>query len=407
MTATLYRYSARTRSGNAVAGTMLASSEGDALTRLRGRRLLITSLEDAATVRGRVAGIMRRHSSRKSAQTDALRTLSTLVSSGTSLIRALGVAAEQCRDKQFAETLRAIRADVTGGVALSEAVGRRPLEFPQSVVAMIRAGEVGGILDEVLQRSAAILAHRDALRRQLGSLLAYPLFVLGAATLLMLFLIIVTLPGFASILTQLHASLPLSTRLLLAMSGALRNPGIWLMMAVVGTVIALGAASLARTSYGSSLIDMLSLNISVVGALRRQANIAAFARTTGTLLQCGVGLNASVEAAADVVTSVTYRNAAHDAIRLLSDGEPLSGVLDRSGLFGGLCVQMASVGEESGALDVALIRVAEHYESELSVSLRGLTSVIEPALILVLGVFVGSVVASILVPLYAAVGSIH
>ncbi|MGH7737079.1 MAG: type II secretion system F family protein [Candidatus Tyrphobacter sp.] len=402
----LYRYCARSQ-GLRVTGTMYARSEGDAVARLRARRLFVTSLHECTSVQGGLLAALDRMRSAGPARVEFLRALAILVSAGTPLLRALTVAGAQCKDARFAETLRALADDVRAGASLSDAMSRRPTDFPQSVVAMVRVGELGGVMDDVLVRCANAMERSDALARQMSSTLAYPLFVLAAAALLVGFLLAVTVPGFASILAQLHAAIPWPTRLLLAASERFRNPLTWIAGAAIAVcAFALCAAALKRRSV-AAVVDRALLRLPVAGRLRVAANVAAFSRTASTLLQCGLAVTAAVEAAAGVVTSIAYRNAAALALRLLNEGVPLSSALERTGVFDGLCVAMAAVGEESGSLDATMLRVAEYFELELQTALRGLASVVEPALILVLGAIVGGIVGSILVPLYGAVGSIR
>lgn len=404
---TLFHYTARTESGSSVNGTLRSRSRSDALARLRERQLFVTSMEAGGTLRAALAlAFLHRHS-RGSSRVAFMRGLSTLIASGTPLLRALDVSARQCRDLRFRETLRGIASDVNGGGSLSDAMSRRPLEFSEGVVAMIRAGELGGILDEVLQRGALILEQTERARRQVGAALAYPAFVLVASGGLIVFLLAVTVPAFAGILDQLHGSIPLPTRLLIAASRVLRDRDAWLAAPLAAVVAAAAWSVLAHNGRVTRWVDQRALDIPVLGLIRRQTNVAAFARTTGTLLQCGVSLAAAVDASCGVLTSQTYREAAREAESVVMDGVPLSRALEKTRLFDGLCIELAAVGEESGALDATLLRAAEYLEEEAAMSLRALTAILEPALILALGGIVGGIVASVLVPLYAAVGSLH
>jgi type IV pilus assembly protein PilC len=403
----IFHYTARSEAGIAVAGAMAASSHQEAFARLRARRLFVTSIDAAGSLRGALAAIGAQSRSRRAARATFVRTLAVLVSSGTPLLRALATAAEQCRDARFAETLRAVSADVSGGCALSDALARRPSDFPSNIVAMVRAGELGGILDDVLERSASVLERVDAVRRQVVSALAYPAFVLTSAACLVGFMLVVTVPGFAGILAELHADVPLPTRILLSLSELVRNPMSWLGVApALGGGIAAGAL-FARDARVRQWVDHIALKAPVIGDIRRGSCIASFARTVGTLVECGVILTAAVETSAGVVHSAAFRNAIGGISDALNEGAPLSVALAHSGISWGLCEQMAAVGEQSGTLDTVLVRVAEHYEADLEIMVRGITSILEPALIVALGLVVGGLVASILVPLYAAIGNVH
>ncbi len=406
MTQGIYHYTARSEEGRFVAGTMGAQSHREALASLRMRRLFVTSLEDAGGARGKLHALIL-GSAHRSSRVVFMRCLATLVGSGTSLRRALQVTIDQCRERRFGETLRSIANEVDGGAALSEAMERRPSEFSEHLVAMIAAGELGGILDEVLQRAAALLEREDAIRKQIVAAFAYPAFVLFCALALVTFMLIVTVPAFASVLTQLRAPLPLSTRIMLEAGAVIRAPVTWLAGVPVVCLSACVLAALRRQESVATWIDRKSLDIPIFGLVQRSANVAVFARTVGTLLQCGVMIADAVKTASKVVANAAYRRAVEDVARSLRAGMAFSPMLERGGLFGPMAVQMASVGEESGMLDVMLIRVAEHYEADAASKLATIGAILEPALILGLGAIVGGIVASILVPLYSAIGSIR
>lgn len=387
-------------------GTMRAQSQREAVARLRMRRLFVTSLEDAGSARGKVHALILGGARRRSRMV-FMRSLATLIGSGTPLYRALQVTIDQCRDKRFGETLRSIASDVDSGAALSEAMRRQPLAFPEHLVAMIAAGELGGVLDDVLERGSSLLEREEAVRKQVVAAVAYPAFVLSCAVGLLTFLFIVTVPAFASILAQLHASLPLSTRIMLGTGTLMREPLTWAVGIPAICVAVFGMSAVRRQPSVAALIDRRSLDLPVLGVVRRSINVAAFARTVGTLLQCGVVITDAVKTASHVVGNAAYRRAAEEIEGSLRAGMAFSPLLERAGLFGPVAVQMAAVGEESGTLDVMLIRIAEHYEAEAASALSTIAAALEPALILALGAVVGAIVASILIPLYSAIGSIH
>lgn len=403
----IFHYTARTESGAPVNGTIRVGSRLDGIRRLHERHLFVTSMEVAGTIRAACTFALLHRGPRRSSRIAFMRSLSTLVAAGTPLLRALTVSAEQCHDRRFAEALRNIAVDINGGAALSDAMSRRPAEFPETVVAMVRAGEIGGILDEVLERSSAILEQTQSMQRKVAAALTYPAFVLAAALGLLLFLVLVTVPSFAGILTELHGQMPLPTRVLIALSGALRRPETWILASAAVTIAIGSGAALARRRDAVRWLDGRLLRIPAIGDIRRQSSIAVVARTLGTLLQCGVDIAAAMETCAGVVASETYREAVRQAKQLIIDGIPISQALARSRLFDGICVELAVVGEESGTLDATLRRAAEYLEEEVRLSIHAMTAILEPALVLLLGAVVGGVVASVLVPLYAAIGSLR
>lgn len=403
----MYHYTARSDGGIVVAGTMRASSRGAAVAQLRGRRLFVTSLDDEVNVRGKAKALFKLASSQRRTRAAFFRALAVLVGAGTTLRRALAVSIEQCKDARFAEALRAAAADVDGGTALSDAMSRRPAEFSATIVAMVRAGELGGVLEDVLDRCATMLEREGELRRRVTAALTYPALVMTVSAGLVVFLLVATVPSLSSMFAQLHASLPLSTRLMIGASQLLRAPEAPL-AAITMCACMVGITMLARRIGMRGLwLDKSMLKLPIIGRIRSSAATATFARTVGTLLQCGVAITESVRTAADVVGSEAYRHAILGVERLLSEGTAFAPALRYVGTFDPLCVGLAAVGEESGSLDGMLLRAAEHYESDVSASLATITSVIEPVMIAALGSVVGLIVASIIIPLYAAIGNIR
>lgn len=407
MSAQLYYYTARAQDGRGVAGTLRVESPRDAVARLRSRGLFVTSLANARSTGGWIAALRTLRISRGWGTTRAMRSLAVLVGSGVSLRRSLQCVIDQCGDPFLKEALGAIGEELDSGTPLSECMRRRPVEFRDQVVALIAAGELGGTIDLALERAADLLERESALRRQVTRALAYPSVVVSAALGLVIFLLVATVPAFAGILAQLHAQLPFPTRVMLAASELVRQAGSW----VVATLL-LGAASAALAACRSNarlvaVIDRVRLGVPVIGPLQRSANVAVFARTLGTLLRSGVIITEAIRTTAAVMPNRAFRTAALEMRLRLSAGSTLAPLLAGSCLFDAAAVEMTYVGEESGTLDAMLVRIADHCEEEVRHGLHILTGVLEPAMIVVLGAVIGTIVASILVPLYGAIGSIR
>jgi type IV pilus assembly protein PilC len=407
MTQALYRYTARSEEGQLVSGSMAAQSTREALAHLRSRGLVVTSLADMATSKGRVLAALQVGHARRSAIASCLRSLAVLVGSGIALRRAIAAAIEQSSDKHVTEALRAIAADLDGGASLSEAMQHRPREFSVQVRALAAAGEQGGSLDDALAQAATLLEREGELRKKIAAALAYPAFVLCAAAALVGFLVVVTLPSFEGMLTQLHAPLPLTTRVMLDLSDAMRRPTNWLGLILALTLVASAFIGLRGRTGVRRQIDAATLRVPLLGALQRCANVAYYCRTLGTLLHCGVVVTSAARTAATVVTSAVYRDRAITIAESLRTGMALSRLLAESSLFGAMTVQLVSAGEESGSLDSMLVLAAEYHEREAEHALSVIVAVAEPALICTLGAVVGTIVASIVVPLYSAIGNIR
>ena len=304
------------------------------------------------------------------------------------------------------EALRSISSDIESGSELSTAMARRPQEFPRLFVAMIRAGELGGALDDILERIATLLERHSAIYKRVRSAMAYPVIVATAALGLVLFLVGSTVPAFASMFAEMHVTLPWTTRALIATGNALHEPLIWLALALIPFAVAGGLRLGRRVESTARRIDGFALVVPIFGAILRKAIIARLSRTLGALLRSGVPLLGALDAAHDVVENAVYARFTEDLGTSLREGSSIAAALEHSTLFDGLFQQLVRVGEETGTLDSMLLRLAEYYELEVETAIAALGSVLEPVLIIGLGALVGFIVSSILIPLYSMIGSI-
>jgi type IV pilus assembly protein PilC len=404
--ASLFAYTARNGDGRFVAGSLQAENREQALAHLRTRTLFVTSMSQAGSATGIVGSLVTAWPVSGGALTACFRSFATLIRAGVPIRRALDVVVESCGDARLREALRSVSSDIESGSELSAAMARRPREFPRLFVAMIRAGELGGAFDDILERIAMLLERHQAIRKRVRSAMAYPLVVASTALALVLFLVGSTVPAFASMFTEMHVTLPWTTRALIATGDALREPIVWFALALVPIAI-IGLIRAARRVDRAALrIDGLTLAVPLFGGILRKAVVARFSRTLGTLLGSGVPLLAALDAAHDVVDNAVYARFTADLSASLREGASVATVLERSALFDGLFQQLMRVGEETGTLDLMLVRVAEYYELDVETAIAALGSVLEPVLIIMLGALVALIVASILVPLYSMIGSI-
>lgn len=406
MSAGLYRYAARTAAGELVRGTMEAPDADAVLASLRTRALFVTGLERE---RGLARALSRRivlGAPKRRALLAFFRSFATLIRAGVPLRRALEVAIERAGDGVLREALRAVLAEVEQGGALGDALAKRPRAFAPLYVAMVRAGEAGGILDDVLERLAAYLEREAELRKKVRAALAYPAVVLSAALGLVLFLVARIVPMFAQMFAAFHAELPLPTRVLLGLGTALQQPSSWVLAAASTGALAAGSAALARSPGGALALDRLRLRLPVVGALLGKAITARLARTLATLLRAGIELVTALEVVRPVAGSAAYARALAGVDAALRAGEPLTAPLEASALFDPLAVALIGTGEESGQLDEMLLAVAAYFESDVESAVATLGAVVEPLLIGALGLVVGFVVFSVFIPLYALIGSV-
>jgi type IV pilus assembly protein PilC len=402
----LFYYTARSSEGALVRGSIEAPNDVNALASLRTRALFVTSLERADSTRGTVAAFLHVVPVKRSALVAFFRSFATLLAAGVPMRRSLEVTIEQAADERLAEALRAVVNDIESGLALSAALARHPREFARTYVAMIRAGEVGGVLDDVLERLASFLERDRSLRKRVSASLAYPAVVTVTACGLVLFLLTSIVPTFQSLYDQMHVGLPPITSFMIRLAAIVRNPIVWVLF-VSGVLVAWTLYGRARTTLeGAYAVDNARLHLPVIGSIVRKAIVARLARVLGTLLRAGVGLLQALDVVADVVGNAIYERDLIAVREALAQGDALATPLARTGLYEPLFVQMVRVGEETGTLDTMLLRVADYYETDVETALSALSSVIEPITIVVLGGIVGCIVAAVFIPLYTLIGNI-
>lgn len=389
-----------------MAGSLQSDNAEAALAHLRTRALYVTALQPAKTTKGVIAGAFNFLPVNVAARLACFRSLATLVRSGVPLRRALQVTIEECRDRRFAEALRSVASDIDAGSSLSSAMARRPREFSELFIAMVGAGELAGVLDEVLERLASLLERDRAMRKRLTAALAYPAIVCMSALALVLFLVANIVPAFSGLFKEMHVDIPVSTRVMISVSDAIGKP----ITSIALLAFGLGGYGAFRAAWGSQRfgrqLDHAVFALPLVGALLRKATLARLARTLGTLLKSGVALLVALEATQGTLGHLIYKDVLRNVGERLREGYTFADPLGKSKLFDALFLQLVHVGEETGTLDSMLLRVAEYLELDVETAIATIGSVIEPAMIIFLGAVVGTIVASVLLPLYSIIGSI-
>jgi len=320
--------------------------------------------------------------------------LATLITSGLPLDRALSVLTGLTTKEELKKTVGQILRSVQQGKSLAEALAAYPKIFPPLYVNMVKAGELGGFLDTTLQRLAEYLERAQQVQDEIKSALSYPILLslVGGASIIILLTYV--LPKFAVIFGDIGQALPTSTRILLGISDGLRY--YWWVLLLLGVGGWLGWRQYLATPHGRFAWDRWRLRVWLLGQLLTKREVGRFARTLGTLLKSGVPLLQALEVVEDVVENQMINRALKEVRVGVREGQGIAGPLGRSGVFPTLALQMVSVGEETGRLDEMLMRVAEYYERDTYTQIKRLTSLLEPALILVMGVTVGFVVISML-----------
>lgn len=333
------------------------------------------------------------------------RQFSTMQDAGVSIVRSLDVLAQQTQSPKLRRILVDIQAEVEAGQTLSRAMSKYPNVFSNLFIGLVRAGEVGGVLEESLQRLAAFLESDVALRRKVRAAMTYPTIVVIAALAIVIGLVTFILPKFFDVFRDLGIKdFPVMTQMLMDFSNFLTSR--WYVMIAIVVLVVIAFRMFVRTRIGRRLYDRLKLKLPVFGPLNHKIALARFSRTLSTLLSSGVPILQALETVAGTVANEIIAEAVMEARARIREGDRIGPPLERSGMFPPMVVHMISIGEESGALDQMLSKVADFYESEVESTLQSLTSAIEPVLIVLLGGMVGFIVISLLLPLITAVQSL-
>lgn len=326
------------------------------------------------------------------------RQFATMVNSGLPLLRALSILEEQTESKELVKVVGQVRQQVAEGSALSAALAKHPKAFSRLYVAMVRAGETGGVLDSVLLRLADTTEREVTLRQKIKSAMTYPIAVLGLVFLVLLAMLVFVVPTFKEMYSNLGGTLPLPTRVLLTASNIVKSYLPVVLLAMGGA--AYGFMRWVKTDRGREIVDNIKLKLPIFGSLFRKTAMARFSRTLGVLERSGVPVLQSLDIVAETVNSVPVAKAVRDVQSSVREGESLAQPLTRHAVFPPIVVQMLAVGEETGSLDTMLDKTASFYEEEVSAAVESLTSLIEPLLVAVVGGVVGAIVISLYLPMF-------
>ena len=323
--------------------------------------------------------------------------LATLQNAGLPIVRSLRVLAGQQRPGPFQSTLSAIADDVESGDALSTALAKHDHVFDELYLNMVRAGEAGGLLDEILERLAAFAEKAEAIRSKIFGALAYPIFVSVFAFFVVIAVIVFIVPRFQEVFEQLGATMPGPTQFLINTADFLKAKW-WVCLLIAGVV--LGGLALAMRAYAfRRFVHKIQLKMPLFGNLFYKTIVARFSRTLGTLLASGVPVLDAIGIVRDSVRNLVVTEALDDVHRNVRQGEPMTRPLAESGVFDDIVVNMVDVGEESGNVDQMLVKVADAYEREVDDAVDTLFKIIEPLLLLVLAFVVGGIVISLFLPI--------
>lgn len=394
-------YRVKTPDGKDKQGEIVAKNETDAKTQLIRQNYKIISLQvksEASTVKK--IGALFKPKVNQQSLTIFSRQFATMINAGLSLVRALDILAEQTEDKILKAAISDVKKEVEGGKALSAALYKHRHIFSDLYISMVKAGEIGGMLDEVLDRLAGFMEKDFQLKKKVQSAMTYPAIILVLAIGIVIFLVTYILPTFVNLFREMDVKLPFITQILITVVEALRQPLIVVSLIVLFIVAVFGINLYYQTPVGKRQIDLIMLNIPVFGLLNKKVAISRFARTLGTLLSSGVALMAALEIVSQVAGNAVLSTAIDNVRTKLREGENLSGPLTEAGIFPPMVTQMIAVGEETGNLDTMLNKIADFYDTEVEYTLSSLTSLIEPIMIVGMGGMVGFIVLAVFLPLY-------
>ncbi len=390
-----FTYKAKDPQGKTIRGQLIAKDANDALLNLRQQKLTVLSIEEVKKKPGfslaRNRGVKLRQLSQFSRQ------LSTLVGAGIPLVKDLKVLAGQFEDKRFKEITTSLYQHIEAGTSLSEALGYYPKVFNPLYISMVSAGETSGALSEILERVAVYLEKADSVSRRIQGAMIYPAAIVVVGFSLCAFLVLMVIPRFKEIFLLLSAKLPLPTQILVSVSDFSRKYFLYFLSA--GVFLGITAARYINTSKGRLVFDSLKLKAPLLGPLFQRFSIARFSRTLATLLKSGVPILNSLDIVAKTSGNKVIEATIIGIRQQVSQGQRMASQMAKEKIFPQMVTEMVGVGEESGQLEEMLNKIAETYEEEVEVTVNGLLSLLEPFIIIFLGLVVGSIVLAMFLPI--------
>jgi type IV pilus assembly protein PilC len=399
----VFKYSGKNRAGVVQKGEIEANDRNAAVTALRQKQILVTSIKPQSrqlslklpggggTVREREIVIFTRQ-------------LATMIDAGLPLVQCLDILSRQALNKTFGAVIGRVKTDVESGDSFADALRKHPKVFSDFFNNMVEAGETGGILDTILARLAVYMEKAQALKGRVKSAMVYPAAIVSIAVLVIVFLMLYVIPVFAEMFESFGGTLPAPTKLVMDLSAFTRAYILYVIPAVaVGVYL---FRRFYRTERGKRLVDALMLKAPVVGPLIQKIAVAKFTRTLGTLVSSGVPIIDGLQITARTAGNKVVEDAVLAIISSIKEGQTISEPLGKQAIFPPMVVQMIEVGENSGALDMMLNKIADFYDEEVDAAVAGLTSLMEPALMVFLGVTIGFVVVAMYLPIFKMAGAI-
>jgi type IV pilus assembly protein PilC len=398
----VYTYKGTDKKGATVSGEANATSKAELQNQLRRQQITPTKMSE----KGKEFNMPTFGSGVDSKELAVFtRQFSVMIDAGLPLVQCLEILANQQENKTFQKVLVATRGAVEGGATLSAAMRAHPKVFDALYVNMVEAGETGGILDTILQRLSTYIEKNVKLKRAVKSAMVYPIGVLSIAAAVIILLLWKVVPIFATLFAGLGVDLPLPTKIVIALSNFIGSIfGLLVLVAIAGLVI--GIKVWYGTTQGRMVLDSIILHLPVLGILMRKIAVARFTRTLGTLIASGVPILEGLDITARTAGNAVVEKSLQQVRKSLEEGKTLTEPLKDSAVFPGMVTQMISVGEQTGAMDAMLQKIADFYEEEVDAAVKDLLTALEPIMIVFLGVVVGGVVISMYMPLFSLIGKL-
>ncbi len=396
-----FTYTARALNGDLRTATIDAPNRDEVVAQLKRQRLNVVKIDEAATAK-------KKKGSGKITMRDIViftRQFSTMINAGLPLVQALDILSKQSENKALKDVTNAVVFDVESGHTVADALRKHPKAFSELYVNMVAAGEAGGILDTILMRLATFMEKNDALVRKVKGAMIYPGVIMSVAAIAIVVLLIFVIPVFEKMFASVGMALPLPTRVVLGMSRFLKSYW-WIVLA--GT--AGGVTMLKRyyaTSNGKLQIDKLMLKMPILGDVLRKSAVSRFTRTLGTLIGSGVSILEGLEITAKTAGNRVISDAIMESRASIAGGETIAAPLQKSAVFPPMVISMIAVGEQTGGLDEMLSKIADFYDEEVDAAVSGLLSLMEPVMIVFLGVVVGGMVVAMYLPIFDMINAVQ
>ena len=397
---TAFTYTARTAKGDLKSATIEASSKDDAVAQLKKLRMNVVKVEEVAKAGSKTKGAI--------SMRDIViftRQFSTMINSGLPLVQALDILSKQSENPVLQNVTRQVVFDVESGHTVADALAKHPNAFTELYVNMVAAGEAGGILDTILMRLATFMEKNDALVRKVKGAMIYPGVIMGVAGAAITVLLLFVIPTFESMFAAVGLALPLPTRIVIGLSNFLQ--GYWWALIALGFFGFRGLKSYYATSNGQLAIDRLLLKAPVLGDVLRKSAVSRFTRTLGTLISSGVSILDGLEITAKTAGNRVVSDAILASRTSIAGGDTISAPLAKSRVFPPMVISMIAVGEQTGGLDEMLSKIADFYDEEVDAAVSGLLSLLEPMMIVFLGVVVGGMVVAMYLPIFDMINAVN